>query len=197
MRSRLRKGEIAEALFISKVLSLGMNISKPFGQNCRYDFIVEVMGKAVRIQVKSTWMSRQPSALSGQENQNLSPRGTRRYTKEDTKGHEYVVRAGGTTTRGARRYRKSDVDYIAAYVGPEDEWYVIPVERIPSAFTIVLPGRYERYREAWDQLCPRGTYVGDIKACADPVVSRQSPVASEDKVNTEDAEDAEESIAAF
>lgn len=60
------------------------------------------------------------------------------------------------------------MDYIAAYVGPEDEWYVIPVGRIPSAFTIVLPGRYARYREAWDQLCPRGVVVGDIKAAADP-----------------------------
>lgn len=58
MKSRLRKGEIAEALFVAKALSLGMNVSKPFGQNCRYDFMVETMGRAVRVQVKSTWMDR-------------------------------------------------------------------------------------------------------------------------------------------
>ena len=157
MKSRLRKGEIAEALFVAKALGLGMNVSKPFGQNCRYDFMVETMGRAVRVQVKSTWQKKVSSFSF------LVPRKSK---------DEYVVRAGGTTTRGARRYRVSEVDYIAAYVGPEDEWYVIPVRRIPSAFTIVLPGRYGRYREAWDQLCPRGVYVGDIQAAADePSVS--------------------------
>ena len=154
MKSRLRKGEIAEALFVAKVLGLGMNVSKPFGQNCRYDFMVEVMGKAARVQVKSTWQRKKVSSFSFP----VSRKGKT----------EYVVRAGGTTTRGARRYRASEVDYIAAYVGPEDEWYVIPVRKIPSAFTIVLPGRYARYREAWDRLCPRGVVVGDIQACVDP-----------------------------
>ncbi len=182
MRSKLRKGEIAEALFVAKALSLGMNVSKPFGQNCRYDFMVEVMGRAVRVQVKSTWQvaSRRCPFASEEEDRRYrrqeerrdwedSPQRTLRYTKEDTKEErEYVVRAGGTTTRGARRYRESEVDYIAAYVGPEDEWYVIPVSQIPSVFTIVLPGRYARYREAWDLLCPRGVVVGDIKAAADP-----------------------------
>ncbi len=205
MRSKLRKGEIAEALFVAKALSLGMNVSKPFGQNCRYDFMVEVMGRASRVQVKSTWVASRTPRVAGEDElqlpqmnadqrrselQELSSQAIQRgsdrdpstrarsapslrMTKEEaslrmTGGREYVVRAGGTTTRGARRYRASEVDYIAAYVGPEDAWYVIPVGRIPSAFTIVLPGRCARFREAWDQLCPRGTYVGDIKACADP-----------------------------
>lgn len=163
MKSKLRKGEIAEALFVAKALSLGMNVSKPFGQNCRYDFMVEIMGRASRVQVKSTW---QWSVASGQW---PGKRGAR----------QYVVRAGGTTTRGARRYRASEVDYIAAYVGPVDGWYVIPVGRIPSAFTIVLPGQYACYREAWDLLCPRGTYVGDIKAMADPAAQSARSFAQE------------------
>ena len=203
MKSRLRKGEIAEALFVAKALGLGMNVSKPFGQNCRYDFMVEVMGRATRVQVKSTWQEKVASRWSlvaseekagpsaraatrpklgreeGQSRRSLGMTGqagrSRLKPAGMAAGKQYLVRAGGTTTRGARRYRASEVDYIAAYVAPEDEWYVIPVGRIPSAFTIVLPGKYARYREAWDQLCPRGTYVGDIQAAADPKYVNAAP----------------------
>ncbi len=191
MKSRLRKGEIAEALFVAKALSLGMNVSKPFGQNCRYDFMVEVMGRVSRVQVKSTWMERRdcqdrrnrrdwkdPEHQGCDRGPSTRPRSAASLRMTGKAGpsrrkpfgmtKQYVVRAGGTTTRGARRYRASEVDYIAAYVGPEDEWYVIPVGRVPSAFTIVLPGQYARYREAWDLLCPRSIKIAEIKACADP-----------------------------
>ncbi len=192
MKSRLRKGEIAEALFVAKVLSLGMNVSKPFGQNCRYDFMVEVMGRATRVQVKSTWqkqvshlafhVSRGPSR--GRSGFRLRAPARHSARSRPQSASNYVVRAGGTTTRGARRYRDSEVDYIAAYVGPEDEWYVIPVGKIPSAFTIVLPGRYARYREAWELLCPKSIVLSEIKACAAKsslqfhVSSFQFPVSS-------------------
>ncbi|HVP41849.1 MAG TPA: group I intron-associated PD-(D/E)XK endonuclease [Terriglobales bacterium] len=154
MKSRLRKGEIAEALFVAKALSLGMNVSKPFGQNCRYDFMVEVMGRVSRVQVKSTWRI---------GNWTRRVDGTRRPCR-----NAYIVRCGGSGTHGQSRYRLSDLDYIAAYIGLEDEWFIIPLARVHTPFYIVLPGRYARYREAWDLLCPKGTYVGDIQAAADP-----------------------------
>lgn len=50
-----RRGEIAEAAFMRKALSLGFGVAKPWGDDERYDFIVTRGRFFWRVQVKSFW----------------------------------------------------------------------------------------------------------------------------------------------
>jgi len=49
------KGELAEAKFLTEALSKGFIVSKPFGDSCEYDFIIDYNGKLNKIQIKSIW----------------------------------------------------------------------------------------------------------------------------------------------
>jgi hypothetical protein len=68
--------------------------------------------------------------------------------------------------------RKSGVeetkDFLAAYIGPMDLWYIVPVHVIQSSAAIVIsPGarlkqrgmRFEPYREAWHLLTRKSRRV--------------------------------------
>ena len=47
-------GDVAEAAFLYKAMEMGMVVSKPWGDNARYDFAVDTGKKRLRVQVKST-----------------------------------------------------------------------------------------------------------------------------------------------
>jgi len=49
-----RRGEWAEMRFMAMAAENGLEVTKPFGEMARYDFIVEHEGRFARVQVKST-----------------------------------------------------------------------------------------------------------------------------------------------
>ena len=49
------KGELGEMIFLHKASSLGFGVAKPFGDNERYDFILDSGERLWRVQVKSTY----------------------------------------------------------------------------------------------------------------------------------------------
>ena len=58
-------------------------------------------------------------------------------------------------------YTSADVDFIVAYVEPQNAWYVIPVDALgqrtfinlyPLGKTRTIGGQFEKYREAWHLL---------------------------------------------
>jgi hypothetical protein len=62
-----------------------------------------------------------------------------------------------STCSSHKVYRAGAFDFLAAYVIPEDVWYIIPANRIRGLKSISLctdggEGKYEKYREAWDLL---------------------------------------------
>jgi hypothetical protein len=125
-----RKGELADLEFLRTAVRLGFRVSKPYGDSDRYDFVVDTGERLVRVQVRSA------SHLS---EDNLYFIGSRR-------------RVGGTGIP----YKAGEIDYLAAYVFPEDAWFIIPVEAfVPRASIHLYPrergeiGMYARYREAW------------------------------------------------
>jgi len=70
----------------------------------------------------------------------------------------YRVRGGGCTSR----YTSDEIDFLVAFIIPEDLWYVVPVAALASRIALSFypsgrsNGRLEKYREAWCQLaCPR------------------------------------------
>jgi len=128
-RNRKWAGEMAEAAFLHKAMELGLVVSKPWGENSRYDFVVDTGERLLRVQVKST------SCLCG---------------------GRYAVAAHGSDPKTG--YSAEDIDFLVAHVPPEEAWYVIPVEAFaPHLHLWLYPrgehaGQYEKYREAWELL---------------------------------------------
>jgi hypothetical protein len=48
-----RRGEMAEAAFVAKAVSLGFGVAKPWGDSDPFDFILQAGGKLSKVQVKS------------------------------------------------------------------------------------------------------------------------------------------------
>jgi hypothetical protein len=52
IKQNKQRGEWAELRFMARASEHGLSISKPWGDSCRYDFIVEHAGKFLRVQVQ-------------------------------------------------------------------------------------------------------------------------------------------------
>jgi hypothetical protein len=128
----LLRGDLGEVAFVHKAMSLGFVVAKPYGHIHRYDFVVEGRTNLWRVQVKTC------SCLQ--------------------KGlYHLAVRRTLNSTKIA--YTESELDFVAAYVFPEETWYVLPVREVAGRTTLSLrpkgyPGqdRYAHYREAWHLL---------------------------------------------
>jgi hypothetical protein len=129
-----QRGQLAELVFMRKAASLGLSIAKPWSESERYDFIARVENICWRVQVKSVAAK--------------SP--LRNY---------YRVKTSGGTGQKQTPYSTKEIDFLVAYIHPEDLWYVFPAISIEGRQAIcVHPGskrsRYEQYREAWKLLMP-------------------------------------------
>jgi hypothetical protein len=108
-------------------MDLGLTVSKPFGDNAPYDFIIDFAGRLTRVQVKSA-----------------------------TLGQDGGYRIGTASGRRSKHpYTGAQVDLLAAHLVPADLWYLIPVSAFAPRKTIRLyphrhpPHRFEQFREAW------------------------------------------------
>ncbi len=113
-------GIVTELEVAQKFIELGYIVSVPYGNNSRYDLIVDTDNNLYRIQVKHACA-----------NENGS------YTI-------YTANSVSTTTkREVKHYVKEDVDFIASII--EDQLVIIPVEEISNCkqkiFRAVLPSR--------------------------------------------------------
>jgi len=131
-----RMGEAVEVYFMYRATCLGLTLSKPLGDSAPYDIISEHAGRLARVQIKSS---------------NVLDQG------------RYCVKAsyGGRL----RAYTPGQIDFLAAYVGPEDAWYIIPIRALRRRIAIHLyphatgVGQFERYREAWPLLLRPGCHA--------------------------------------
>jgi hypothetical protein len=133
--SNRQRGHLAELAFMGKAASLGLSIAKPCNEGERYDFIARVEEICWRIQIKST------------------------FTKAVSRHHYRVKTSGGRSRAGHIPYSAAEIDFLVAYIYPEDVWYVLPSTLIEGRKSIcVRPGwkksPFEKYREAWDLLKP-------------------------------------------
>jgi hypothetical protein len=128
IQDKKERGEWAESVFVARAGEQGLPVSKPWGDSRSFDCVVGHPGKFVAVQVKST------------------------ITKLES-GKGYIC----STCSSHKAYRAGAFDFLAAYVIPEDAWYIIPAKRIRGLKSISLctegaEAKYERYREAWDLL---------------------------------------------
>jgi PD-(D/E)XK endonuclease len=83
-----------------------------------------------------------------------------------------VVESGGGYTCAVKKnnkaYSRGEFDFLAAYVIPEDVWYIIPASTIEGKESVGLcsksnHAKYEEYREAW-QLLREATEISAERA---------------------------------
>jgi len=120
-------GDLAELRFQLLAFENGFIVSKPFGDNTRYDFVIDQKGTLSRIQVRAT---------------NTTVRGGYRISL-------------GHGAKSKTPYTSKDIDFVLAYIFPKNIWYIIPVEIIKNKKSILLrpddendPLRY--FKEIWD-----------------------------------------------
>ncbi len=127
IKDNKRRGEWAESLFMARAAEHGLPVSKPMGDSDSFDCVVGHPGKFVAVQVKCTMAKREPG-----------------------KGYRCAIMMCHN-----QKYREGAFDFVAAYVIPEDAWYIVPAKLILGQSTMRLggpAGRFEHYREAWHLL---------------------------------------------
>ena len=131
------RGEWVELQFMAAAAKRRFAVSKPWGETQAYDVGIEHQGNYLRVQVKST------TARSGAG-----------YRCEFHPNHQKK-----------RDYSIDQLDLFAAYVIPEDAWYLIPAglllgkrRRFMAMLCPITPPAkkacycYEPYRENWTLL---------------------------------------------
>ena len=142
-----RRGELAELAFTLKAASLGFGVSKPYGDSERYDFILDsrdliapptISSPLWRVQVKCS-----TQLIDGL----------------------YRVNAHRRIHGRAVPYQLSEIDFLVAYIIPEDSWFILPLPAILGRTSLLFrrkrdrkPGLYDPYREAWPLLRPKNPH---------------------------------------
>jgi hypothetical protein len=128
------RGDLTELEFIVEAKKRGFPVGKPYGDNQHYDVLLDAAWKVWKVQVKLG--------------------GSRHY-------RGYTVRSSWRTSWKQIAYSPKDVDFVAALIGGEGIWYLIPVRALGGRKTIHLypfgsrrgsSRRFEKYREAWGLL---------------------------------------------
>lgn len=103
------KGNLTELQCITAFYELGYQVSIPYGENSRYDFIADINGKLIRIQVKTASICKDTEGAIS-----FSTRSTRI----------------NSTRNISRSYTKEEIDYFATYW--ENKCYLIPINETAS-----------------------------------------------------------------
>lgn len=103
-------GEISTAIILSEFLKAGFPVLLPFGDNQRYDLVVEVNGCFLRVQCKTA---------------------SRCGWKNDKSCLRFHARSTNRTSRVSTDYR-DQADLFAAYAPSTEQVYIVPVEEGPT-----------------------------------------------------------------
>jgi len=123
---------------MAKAAEHGFKFAKLWGDSAPYDMVVDLGGRFVRVQVKSTMCK------TWEGDRHVPPGSYAVFLRHQS----------------SPRYQRTDFDYLAVYVIPKDVWYIMPsAEVTPKIGIRVCPGNksnpYECYREAWHLLHDR------------------------------------------
>lgn len=104
MLTNKQKGIITELQCITAFNQLGYHISIPYGENSRYDFIADIDGLLIRVQVK-----------------------TSHYKDEDKSAIVFSCRSSHTNLHETKniKYTNKEIDFFCTYF--ENQCYLIPV----------------------------------------------------------------------
>ena len=121
-----KRGEWVELRFMAEAAERNLPACKPFGDSENFDVVVGRPGKFVGVQVKCTVF-------------------------RSKNGEGYLC----SVCSSHNIYKPGAFDFLAAYVVPEDVWFILPAKEIMGMRSVSLctpTSRYEKYREAWELL---------------------------------------------
>ena len=140
-----RRGEIAELAFALAAARRGFGISRPYGESERYDVILDPQ----HVARGGYWVGARPRLARVQV----------KATAHKLHGYHQVAVKRSIKGGGYEAYRLSEVDFIAAYVIPEDAWFIFPLPHVLGLTVLLLKPKgwrkwhpYDYYREAWHLL---------------------------------------------
>lgn len=112
--SSKQKGNLTELQCITSFYQLGYNVSIPYGENSRYDFIADINGKLIRVQVKTS------------------------SEKDEGKSFEFSCRSTRVNSTGSvsKKYTADEIDYFCTFF--KEECYLIPVSECSRSKKIRL-----------------------------------------------------------
>jgi hypothetical protein len=118
--------------FLHKATELGFMVAQPYGTGYPFDFIVQGGQNLWRMQVKAVAHMRDGL---------------------------YAICIRRSQSRRWLTYSKSEVDFVAVYIIPEDTWFILPVREVADRSMLMFrpkgyyrPDIYAHYREAWHLL---------------------------------------------
>ena len=105
-----RKGILTETQCLLSLLENKIDVSIPYGDNFRYDFIIDIDNKLYKVQCKTSRVTR-------------------------NKAYEISTTSSNWKTKEKKNY-KNDVDFFITMI--EDKCYLIPIEDINEQKTFSL-----------------------------------------------------------
>ena len=118
-----------EFLFMYEATRRGYKII-PFSEG-RYDCVLDNGDRLLRIQIKSS---------------SCNQRGSYKIRTIHFKGHGEGGRGSVAT------YNKEKIDFLVAYIIPEETWYIFPINEVAGKQAVSVgkhTNRMEKYRDAW------------------------------------------------
>lgn len=108
-----QKGNLTELQCLTAFYEQGCHVSLPYGENSRYDMIVDVNGKLLRVQVKTSSLK-----------------------KEDENAIEFSCRSTRVNSQGvvSNRYTSNEIDYFATFW--KGVCYLIPITECSVSKTL-------------------------------------------------------------
>ncbi len=108
-------GELSEAIIMAKLLEAGYGVLTPFGDNRRYDLVIEdADGNFYRVQCKTGWVENDGACV------HFKPASSYYHTKAGKTGH------------GRKDYR-GQIDFFAVYCPDTRKAYLVPVDHVGTA----------------------------------------------------------------
>jgi len=114
-----RRGEIGEALFLAKAVTMGYGLATPWGDNLKYDMIVDTGKRLFRVQVKSAHRV-SASKGGGISCAGLLPQSAALPGQRHRCAGGLRVAAGCLVPFSAARFCEDEVDAVVSQAGEEE-----------------------------------------------------------------------------
>ena len=120
------KGQAGEALFTAECLMRGLGVSMA-SEGMPYDVVVDTGSVLHRVQVKSVMAAPRDAGAYHLNTKTGRPGNWRPYTKDET-------------------------DWVAVWLGREEDWWNLPVELVSTLTMKINPKhkKWEPYRDNWE-----------------------------------------------
>ncbi len=138
-----KRGEWAELVFAMRAIERGLRLWRPWGESSGYDWVVDQECGDLVRVQVKSTIFRQGEGYS--------------CTLKDSRGP----------------YKRNSFDFVAAFVIPEDVWFILPEKTVRGMWSVGLypkleSAKYRKYQEAWDLLrgkAPKA--ISGMQACAE------------------------------